>query len=429
MLGPAASFAISLYRQRVALAYHGYVDRDAMALLQLRPGRSDPYAIYERLRAAGSLTPTRLGNWASTSHRVCSTVLRDRRFGVRPLHSPRPEPGEPVNLSFVEMNPPDHTRLRRLASPAFGPKAVAGYRDRIEATIDDLLDQAEAAGRFDLVSAFAAPLPIAVITDLLGIPDVDAQAFARYGALIGGALDGIRSLRHAGRVQAADVQLRRLFERLFELRRREPTGDIVSQIVAADDQIEPAEMLPLCVLLLIAGFETTVNLIGNGVLALLEHPEQWEALRADPHTMAPRVVEEVLRYDPPVQRTGRFALEPLELDGRSVHRDQYVVTLLGGANRDPEAYDRPNVFDIHREEGPDHLAFSSGIHYCLGQPLARLEATLAFAMLAERLPGLRRAGPVRRRNATTIRGPLRLPVTVGRVGPDRGRTAPSRVRA
>jgi cytochrome P450 len=414
MLGPAVSFAVSLYRQRADLAYHGYVHRDAMALLQLRPGRSDPYAIYERLRAAGTLTPTRLGNWASTSHRVCSTVLRDRRFGVRPLHSPRPEPGETLNLSFLEMNPPEHTRLRRFASPAFGPKAVAGYRGRIEATIGELLDRAEATGRFDLVSAFAAPLPIAVITDLLGIPDVDAQAFARYGALIGGALDGIRSLRHAGQVQAADAQLRRLFERLFELRRREPADDIVSQIVAAGGQVAPAEMLPLCVLLLIAGFETTVNLIGNGVLALLDHPEQWEALRADPHAMAPLVVEEVLRYDPPVQRTGRFALEPLELDGRAVHRDQFVVTLLGGANRDPEAYERPNVFDIHRGDGPDHLAFSSGIHYCLGQPLARLEATLAFAMLAERLPDLRRAGPVRRRNATTIRGPLRLPVASAR---------------
>jgi cytochrome P450 len=416
MVSPAVSFAVSLYRQRADLAYYGYVNRDAMALLQLRPGRSDPYAIYERMRAAGTLMPTRLGNWASTSHRVCSTVLRDRRFGVRPLHSPRPEPGEMVNLSFLEMNPPDHTRLRRLAAPAFGPRAVAGYRGRIEATIGGLLDQAEAAGRFDLISGFAAPLPIAVITDLLGIPDVDAQAFARYGALIGGALDGIRSLRHARRLQVADLQLRRLFENLFELRRREPAGDIVSQIVAAGDQIEPAEMLPMCVLLLIAGFETTVNLIGNGVLALLDHPDQWEALRADPHTMAPRVVEEVLRYDPPVQRTGRFALEPLELDGRPVHRDQFVVTLLGGANRDPEVYDRPHVFDIHRGDEPDHLAFSSGIHYCLGQPLARLEATLAFAMLAERLPGLRRAGPVRRRNATTIRGPLRLPVTSARSG-------------
>jgi len=169
----------------------------------------------------------------------------------------------------------------------------------------------------------------------------------------------------------------------------------------------------MCSLLLVAGFETTVNLISNAVLALLAHPGQWRALCADPDGLAGRAVEEVLRWDPPVQHTGRIALEPLELAGQPVRKGQLVVTLIGAANRDPEAYDHPDTFDIMREGGPGHLAFSSGIHYCLGQPLARLEATIALRMLAERMPGLARAGTVKRRNATTIRGPVRLPVTAG----------------
>jgi len=409
-IGRALSFATQLYRLRAGTAYAGYVRNDQMARLQLRPGRDDPYAIYERMRAAGPLVPTRLGNWATTSHRVCNAVLRDRRFGVRPLGGGQDVGAEESTTSFLSMNPPDHTRLRRLALPAFSPRAVSTYHDRIERTVTTLLDRAAAAGQFDLVSAFAAPLPIAVITDLLGIPDADTEAFSRYGRVIGSALGGVRSLRHARELQANLVKLRTLFTDLFELRRREPGDDVISLLVAAEgDQIKPAEMMPMCVLLLVAGFETTVNLIGNGVLALLDHPGQWDALRADP-ALAPRAVEEVLRYDPPVQRTVRVALEPVELVGRTVRKGQLVSTLIGAANRDPEVYERPGAFDIARQPEVDHLAFSSGIHYCVGQPLATLEATIALRLLAERMPRLRRVGPVKRRNATIIRGPIHLPV-------------------
>jgi cytochrome P450 len=216
-------------------------------------------------------------------------------------------------------------------------------------------------------------------------------------------------------LQANGVKLQRLFESLFELRRREPSDDIISRLVAAEgDQVKSAEMLGMCVLLLIAGFETTVNLIGNSVLALLSHREQWQDLCADPQALAARAVEETLRFDPPVQLTERVALEPLDLEGQAIRPGQRVFTLIGGANRDPDVYPEPGTFSIHRQAAAEHLAFSSGIHYCLGQPLARLEATIALRMLAERMPGLALAGPVRLRRTTTIRGPLRLPVTAGR---------------
>jgi P450-derived glycosyltransferase activator len=413
-LGQAISFASGLYRQRAGTVYAGYVRRDPMARLTLRPGRDDPYAIYDRIRERGPLSPTRRGDWVSPSHRVCAAVLRDRRFGTVPADGDPPRPEDEIEASFLTMNPPDHTRLRRLAQPSFSPKAMAGYRGLIEQAVADLLDRAATQDSFDLVAAFASPLPITVITELLGVPEEDSDGFAEYGANLAGVLDGIRSLRHAARLQADSDKLSRLFGRLLELRRHEPRDDIVSRLVATEgDQVRPEEIMPMCALLLIAGFETTVNLIGNAVVALLDHSDQWHALCEDPAGLAPKAVEETLRYDPPVQRTNRYALEAVELEDGPVRKGQAVVALIGAANRDPEVYERPDKFDIHREGAPDHLAFSSGIHYCVGQPLARLEATIALRMLAERMPDLARTGAVRRRNSTTIRGPIHIPVKGG----------------
>jgi P450-derived glycosyltransferase activator len=405
-------FATGLYRRRLDFAVNGYLRRDPMSLLHLRAGRDNPYAIYERLRAAGTLTPTRYGPWVTPSHRLCNTVLRDRRFGVRQAElNGMSSATDEFNMSFLDMDPPDHTRLRRLAQPAFSPKQMAGYRPRIEKQVDDLLDRAAADGDFDLVSAFAAPLPIAVITDLLGVPDADSARFAEVGTVIGSALEGIQSLGHAARLQAANNQLRRLFQELFALRRESPSDDLISRIVAAEgDQIQPPEMIPMCNLLLVAGFETTVNLVGNAVTTLLDHPAQWRDLCDDPAGLAGPAVEETLRYEPPVQRTARCAQADVELDGQIVRNGQFVITLLGAANRDPEAFSDPDTFDIHREQTADHLAFSSGIHYCVGQPLARLEAVIALQKLAERMPDLRRTGPVKRRVSSVVRGPLHLPV-------------------
>jgi P450-derived glycosyltransferase activator len=402
-----AAFTGDLYRAKVVLGYQGYARHDELALLMLHPGRDNPYPLYERLRARGPLTRSRVGPWVTTSHRVCNAVLRDRQFGVVLDGAESPGLG---GLSFLEMNPPDHTRLRRLAAPAFSPKKMAGYRARIEKTVQQLLDELPADGGFDLVSSFAAPLPIAVISDLLGVPTTRADDFARWGATIGTALDGVKGVRHLRALLQANAALERLFEGLFDQRRRDPADDVISSVVAAEgERITPAEMVPICVLLFIAGFETTVNLISNAVMALLAHREQWSALHADP-SLAGGAVEEVLRYDPPVQRTGRVALVDVELEGIPLKRGDYVVTLTGAANRDPDAFADPARFDITRAPAVEHLAFSSGIHYCLGAPLARMEATIALAGLAERLPTLRQAGRVVRRNASTIRGPLHLPV-------------------
>jgi len=228
----AATFAAGLYGNRLGYAYHGYLRRDPMSLLHLRPGRDNPYAIYRGMPRFG---PTRIGNWVTTSHHLCNAVLRDRRFGVRAsdLTAPKGATDE-FDMSFLDKDPPDHTRLRRLAQPAFSPKQMAGYRPRIEATVDRLLDRAAATGEFDLVSGYAAPLPIAVITDLLGIPDADAADFSRYGATLGSAIDGIRSLSHARALLAANHELEALFHNLFALRRREPSDDLVSHVVAAE---------------------------------------------------------------------------------------------------------------------------------------------------------------------------------------------------
>ncbi|MCB8956042.1 MAG: cytochrome P450 [Nocardioides sp.] len=407
----AARFASRLYAEQARGAYHAYVRRVPFARLRFAPGRDDPYPIYEQIRAAGPFVTTPLGNLATADHAICKELLRSRRWGVQPEGT---DPPPDFDLSFLDRNPPDHTRLRRLVAPAFSPRRIAAMRDSVEKTVAGLLDDVEAAartGRVDLVGSLAAPLPIAVICDLLGIPDADTAAFSRYGAAIGSALSGIRSLSHAREVMAADAAIGSLLEELFELRRREPVDDLVSELVAAEaaGTIRPGELLPLCSLLLVAGFETTVNLVGNAVNALLDHPDQWAALVADPG-LAAAAVQETLRYDPPVQRTARVAFDEGEVAGVPIARGCWVNVLLGGANRDPAVFADPATFDLARTDVGEHLAFSSGIHHCVGRPLAEMEATVALQQLAERVPRLRRAGAVRRRTATLIRGPQELPV-------------------
>lgn len=417
-MGPltrAARFGAAIYTQRAVAGWSGYVKRDPFAQLLLRPGRRDPYAVYDRLRAQGPVVRTRLGNLATTGHAATSQLLRERKVGVRPAGPGAGPPTDEVliDLSFLERDPPDHTRLRRLAAPAFTPRRLAGYRSRIEAVTGRLLDEAAAHGSFDLVTTLAAPLPIAVITDLLGIPDADSERFARYGTTIGSSLDGIRSLRHTRQLMTASIELAQLLTEVVERRRADPGDDLVSHLLTAEgDQLGADELLPLCRLLLVAGFETTVNLIGNAVHALLADRDQWRQLQADPG-LAAAAVEESLRHDPPVQRTARWAHEPFDLHGVPVRRGQWVLALIGAANRDPAVHSEPHRFDLRRTPTVEHLAFSAGIHYCVGATLARAEAEVALGALAERLD-LEPAGRPRRRPGTTIRGFLSYPVRVRR---------------
>ena len=377
-------FVRDFVRERGSIAVHGHLLRDPLSLLNLEPGRIDPYPLCRRIRERGPLVKSSVGPWVSADHGVCHRLLRDRRLGVVP---DEPRVGTP-DLSFLTMNPPDHDRLRRFALPTFSPRAVAGFTPFISTTADRLLEEVRSNEPFDLVSTLAAPLPIAVITQLLGVPDADADEFAEYGATFGSALGGLQSLSHARELFKAQARLDDLFTRLIEAKRRDPGDDVISRLVLSDGgQVHSDEYVPLCVLLLIAGFETTVNLIGNTMLALLEHPDAWRRVTEDPE-LATAAVEETLRYDAPVQRTARFALVDLTIEGKQLAKGDIVVILVGGANRDPQVFDDPDRFDLDRDRH-DHLAFSGGIHFCIGAALARLEASIAVQALAMRFPELR----------------------------------------
>src|SRR6478735_1071475 len=329
-------FAVEIYATRAQTIYHGLIKGDPLSQLHLAVGRADPHAVYERMRTRGPLLPTRLGNVSTTSYQVCQQVLRSRSFGVTDPAAPRP--GEDMlDLSLLAINPPDHTRLRRLAAPAFSPRRMAGYAPIVDRAIDRMLDRAEQAGEFDLMTTFASPLPIAVMTELLGFPD-DPERFRGLGSTIARALDGIWSLGQARKVAAADAELRTIFDDLLGRRADEPGDDLLSALLAQQgERITADELGPLVRLLLIAGFETTVNAIGNGLRWLLNDREQWELLVENPERAA-AAAEEVLRFDPPVQQTARVANADIEVDGIVVRRDQWVITLLAAGNRDPEVY-------------------------------------------------------------------------------------------
>ncbi|TDD46684.1 cytochrome P450 [Kribbella antibiotica] len=385
-----------------------------------RSGPEDPFPMYERLRADGPIVGS-APEWVTTDYAVCNAVLRDRRFGIRPVGDPAPTSedtsGNTLDLGFLDREPPDHTRLRRLAAPAFRPKMMAGYAERIADFTRDLITgierraAAEPDRPFDLIADFAAPLPIGVITTLMGIPDADVDRLSQHGTVVGSALSGINGPAEAAALAAANAELYELFSELIPLKKARPGDDVISYLVAASpDGITPYELHTTARLLLIAGFETTVNLIGNGIAALLDHPEQWELLRAEPERAA-AAVEEVLRYAPPVHSTGRVAHEPVSIAGVDLSQDGWILLLLAAANRDPAVFSNPTTFDITRPRQAEHLAFSSGIHYCLGAPLARLEAEIAFTELAARLPKLHRpADPPIWRDSRVIRGYASLPL-------------------
>ncbi|MCE7009006.1 cytochrome P450 [Kibdelosporangium philippinense] len=387
---------------------------DLIAATDTKRFHDNPYPVLERMRAKGPVYRGLSGMYALTSHSLISQALKHPQVKVQPLPGKR----DPFTLgtnalegSFVVLDAPDHTRLRRITAPAFRPKMMRELRGRIEATTHRLLDHV--GTEFDLMADFANPLPITVISDLLGIPANETGRFARYGMIIAEAFDGLNSPAKVREYNTAYADIRQLFSRLMAERRVDPGDDVISILVAAEteDRMTADEFMTTCMLLLIAGFETTVNMIGNAAVLFSEHPEQWELLKAQPD-LATNVVEEVLRYESPVPVLMRFTHDLVQLDGGEVPAGASVLFMLGAANRDPAVFPEPHRFDITRSGSVEHLAFGGGVHYCLGAPLSRLEGDVAFRAMAERFATIKLNGVPARRLSSSIRGFSAIPVRV-----------------
>ena len=362
----------------------------------------DPYPSYERLRATDPMHLTPLGTYLASRHAEVGAVLRDKRFGKDFVGrtTKRYGPGimaEPVFRSMrhwmLQQDPPDHTRLRGLVVKAFTARRVEDMRPRIQQIVDDSLDRVAGRGHMDLIADFAFRLPVIVICDMLGIPEADREIFFVRERTAGRLLDPVPLTRaEIDAANASHLASTAYFQQLFELRRREPGDDLTTQLVQAEEdgsKLSNEELTANIILLFGAGHETTVNLIGNGLLALHRNPDQLALLKANP-ALITNAVEEFLRYDSSVQLTGRVALEDIDdLGGKKIPKGETVLCLLGSANRDPAVYpDRPDRLDITRPNIRP-LSFGGGIHFCLGAQLARIEAEVAISTLLRRLPDLR----------------------------------------
>jgi cytochrome P450 len=377
-------------------------------------GRDDPYPRYERLRSISPVVRADDGALVVTRYADCAAVVRDGRLGHMPpdmlaflgLPDWADHPAlRQLFTSILTMNPPDHTRLRRLVSSAFTARRVQALRPAIEAIVDDLLDRM--AGEVDFIDAFAFPLPVNVIGELLGVPEPDRAQFQTLIRDWSQILEIITPEVLAVADPAA-ATVRAYLAELVSLRRREPGPDLISALVAAEeegDRLTEDELLTMAALLFAAGFETTTNLLANGLVAVLGNPAQAGLMHRDPVT----AVEELLRFDTPVQLVSRVAYEPVELGGVTVDAGERVVAYLGAGNRDPERFADPDRLDLARGDCAP-LSFGGGIHYCLGAPLARLEAQVAFPALLRRFPHIELAGTPERRDSLAIRGFVRLPV-------------------
>lgn len=384
----------------------------------------DPYPYLDEIRERDPVHWSYvLRGWLISRHADVLEFLRDpatsKDMGNVRLRSPMADPlferGPDDTPSMLVLDPPEHTRLRSLVSQAFTPRAVAALQPRIEVIATELLDAMVDGADFDLMHAYANQLPVIVIAELLGVPSEDRGRFKAWSDAVAEGLrydpTGQRFRQMSGALDALATYL----AGVVADRRRAPKADLVTALIAAEEQGERLtqdELLSTLRLLLIAGNETTTNLIGNGTLALLRHPEELAKLRANP-SLLPRAIEEMLRYDPPVQAVRRIAMRDFALSGRVIRAGDPVVCLLGAANRDPRAFEEPTAFRIDREDGHP-VAFGHGLHYCLGAPLARLEGAIAFRLLLERFPKLELdRGGLWWRDTGTLRGLARLPVRVG----------------
>ena len=382
----------------------------------------DPYPTYAAIRERHPHRSRLLKAWLFTRYADVDTILRDhRRFGSDPRKATltrrqRKRMPPDHELTMLTLDPPDHTRLRALISKAFTRNRLDALEGRIRHIVGTLLDGIDNPADVDLIEALAKPLPVTVIAEMLGIPPQDRAQFARWSAQRARLLEPTVSLRDRMAADGASHEFNVYVRKVVAHRRAAPRDDIVSTLVRAEEEGErltEQEVLNTVRMLLVAGIETTTNLIGNGTLALLRHPDELERLRKDPSLM-PGAVEELLRYDAPAQATFRRVLEDCEVAGVALQRRETVVLLLASGNRDPEAFDNPNTLDVARDGRP-HLSMSRGIHHCLGAALARLEGRIAFEMILERFPriGLLRPTPQFRPNVV-LRGLHTLPLRCSR---------------
>jgi cytochrome P450 len=401
-------------------------DPQALLLQLLDPSnRADPYPAYNKIRESGPLQLPGMTLTVFSSFDHCDEILRhpssanDRSKSTivqrEIANGAEPQQASP---SFLFLDPPDHTRLRRLVSKAFVPKVIKALEPDITDMVDALLDKAAANGEFDLIADLAYPLPVAVICRLLGVPIEDEPYFSRASAVLARALDPIYTVTgeaHGNFDEIVDsgLWLRQYLRDLIARRRTDPGEDLMSGLIHVEesgDQLTEEEIVATCNLLLVAGHETTVNLIANAVLALLRHPDQWAAL-CDDHQRVSAVVEETLRYDPPVQLTSRIAADDMTIGDTSVTKGDAMMLLLAAANHDPAAVDRPDEFDPDRHT-IRHLGFGKGPHFCLGAPLARLEAAVALSRFTARFPNAAMVGEPQYKPNLTLRGMASLAVSV-----------------
>jgi cytochrome P450 len=362
----------------------------------------DPYPHYERMRATDPVHLTQHGMYVASRHADIAVVLRDKRFGKDYVERTKRRYGpnvmdEPVfrnfALTMLQQDPPDHTRLRGLVVKAFTARRVEDMRPRIQEIVDENLDRIVPQGKMDLIEDFAYRLPVTIICDMLGIPAEHREMFYTGARGSGRILEPVpMTPEEIKQSNASQAMVKMYFDQLFDLRRRNPGDDLTTQLLQAEEdgsKLSNDELYANIILLFGAGHETTVNLIGNGLLALYRNPDQLALLKANP-SLITNAIEEFLRYDSSVQMTGRTALEDIEdLGGRRIPKGESVLCLLGSANRDPAVYpDRPDRLDITRPKIRP-LSFGGGIHLCLGAQLARIEAEVAISTLLRRLPQLR----------------------------------------
>jgi cytochrome P450 len=392
--------------------------------------REDPFPYYDELRVQGRLVTSGLA-LMSADHDVCLSVLRNPDFGQLRLDllpgilqlgmklGGRAVLGPIEPPSMLVTDPPAHTRYRKLVTRAFSARAIAAMRPRVEEIAEELLDELTPSTlggpTVDLVAGYASLLPATVIAEMLGAPIAMRRQFLDWGAGASLSLDIGLSYRDFRRSELDIAALHRWMLGHFDEIRRAPQDTILSALVTTHDQGDQLtidELSSIAMLLLAAGFETTVNLLGNGAVLLMRHPDQLDLLRTRPQGWT-NAVKEILRYDSPVQRTGRVALRDTEIAGHQVQAGSVVILLLGGANRDPAIFPDPHRFDVQRPEADQNVAFSSGIHYCIGAALARLEGEVGLQALFRRFPDLTLAGPPHRRPTRVLRGYDVIPVRPG----------------